>query len=466
MKSVHNATVTGSSFASACRKALCLQKNAVAAFFAFSLVASAQNGTHPVIKRYEAMVEYGLPRIVRVDLEPFTDEEKAILDAAGDYAKFNTFSEEHRLAYIKFWRDYGKKTGDDGGGGVAGKDTDQATKTKEEERIDAKIDMATNNPEMVQTEVAVEVDPALARAVELLYKIRMVREFDDADRTEAKRLFLDYLERHPESPFRVEIYFRIGEMYSRASSASFARDYEESREWHKKAVDAADPELYSQYARASLSFLSYSSWGKITFDEILKHYDWLLRFENITVDTLDPTADLIEHTQLNGPIDRRSHPRGRWTLQRMAEKSLPPQMRRAIFSCEAAILKRSQDPSEWLLLTERYPDRRLGIEAGKRLRAWKEGEFDPTDMVENLLPTLAVERPLPESSSELGAESGHSDSVEEPSKDELAEGKKDSVPIRSVKYLDLKGQAILVLSVAFILASFFFFRRLGKKRPL
>jgi len=422
--------------------------------FCFHATAPAQGSSHGLIAQYEAMVKNGYPRLNRTMLEPFTDEENELLKATGDHANFEPFSEEHRLAFIEFFRAAKRRDG------VAKESRDVSEKTngQPEKEHQTNVTMKVWESRMGDTEQKVVVDPVLARAVELAFD---KSHLDYARREEAERLFLDYIERNPESPFRPEIYYRIAEMYVRVLPPSTEIDHEKIREWRRKSVASANPELYSLPAMASHAALVYGSWRRTTFEEVLEFYDYLVRFENITVDIIDPTAELIEHTEGKAPIDRRSYSMGRWLLSRRVEKREPNHINDAIKTCEDSILKRSQDPVDWKILAERYPNRRLGIEAGKRLDAWREGEFNPSEVAEFVLSTLGEGETLPEPPSEPETESDHS--AEESSTGELADETDEIRESHTTKDCNSRNRKIYILFAAFIVATFFGIRKLEKK---
>lgn len=423
--------------------------------FCFHATAPAQGTSHGLILQYETMVKNGYPRLNLAMLEPFTDEENELLKATGDHAKFEPFSEEHRLVFIEFFRAAKMR---DGVAKERGDVSEKANGQPEKEQ-QVSTSMMVWESRMGETEQRVVVDPVLARAVELAFD---KSHLDYARREEAERLFLDYIERNPESPFRPEIYYRIAEMYVRVLPPSTGIDHEKIREWRRKSVAAANPELYSFSAMASHSSLVYGSWRRTTFEEVLEYYDYLVRFENITVDIIDPTAELLEHIKDNLPIDRRSHPWGRRMLSLMAERRFPDLILRVIKKCEDSILKRSQDPVDWKILAERYPNRRLGIEAEKRLNAWREGEFNPDKIAELVLSTLVEDKTLPDPPSEPETESDHS--AEESSTGELTDETDEIRESHAAKYWNNRTRKIYILSAIFIAAFFSCIGRIRKNR--
>lgn len=113
------------------------------------------------------------------------------------------------------------------------------------------------------------------------------RDWENRRREETIALFEEYLQTVPDSPYRAEIYVRIGLLYGQKANTSLGekREYEESVKWFERAIDLYG-DKYCHYARIARSESAYDTRN---MSRMRSYYEWL-RFlaEEATVDDVWP----------------------------------------------------------------------------------------------------------------------------------------------------------------------------------
>jgi len=109
---------------------------------------------------------------------------------------------------------------------------------------------------------------------ELLKKaIESWRDWENRRREETIALFEEYLQTVPDSPYRAEIYVRIGLLYSQKTNRSLGenRDHAKAIYWHLRALELYG-EKFAHYAALARNEIAYLSRD---FERMRDYYNWL-----------------------------------------------------------------------------------------------------------------------------------------------------------------------------------------------
>ena len=212
------------------------------------------------------------------------------------------------------------------------------------------------------------VDPLLRKAW-LAY-----RDYHHRDRQKVERMFLEYLEANPDSPFAAQVYYSIGSMYSNNVNRRIGETLNrEKRNKYFKLALAGYGERFSVRADAARSFLVGQL--KRPLEERLEYYDWLVGFESYRgPDVIYSVQPIGEHVTYGQPpmMSPKEVAARAAALQRRLKIEITP--------VENMIHRLVRTPAELKQIAQRYPHRRIGQIAQQRLAQWeKKGcDVEPT----------------------------------------------------------------------------------------
>ena len=169
---------------------------------------------------------------------------------------------------------------------------------QDEKRSDAELDRriaeAKARAAKPEPPARYEMDPMLRKAYEYW------ADWKNRHRDVSIRLFQDYIDKNPESPFLTDIYFNIGALYSIHINRRFneKKDMDLAMEYYRKA--------HKGYGRKWAPRNS-SAWAGLAYDsrdmtKVREYYDWLRYLEKDgTIDDIYPFNGIGQCTEWRPP---------------------------------------------------------------------------------------------------------------------------------------------------------------------
>ena len=196
-----------------------------------------------------------------------------------------------------------------------------------------------------------------------------------------------------------EIYYRIGSMYSNNANSKIGETLDRQKRDHyfTKALEGYGA-AFAVEADAARSFLAGRR--EVPLDARLDYYDWLIGFEKKGgPDAVHPIQRISEHVTYGEPAQM--------TEEEMSQRVAF--LRRYLTAVVPAvehnlILRMARTPAEWKRIAERYPGRRIGEAAGRRLKEWHEKNLDVDAVLESEMFTEPIPTPLRSPSDDRRAE--------------------------------------------------------------
>jgi tetratricopeptide (TPR) repeat protein len=199
-----------------------------------------------------------------------------------------------------------------------------------------------------------ELEPLLVDAIQQLPNRTMGRE-------DIIALFERYLHQHPDSPFRAEVYFRMGARYTMHTSLKLGErpDLQKALPYFQKAHELYGNK-FSVYHNAAWASIANKAGTPLV--ERKRYYDWLLKLQESG--TEEDLYDVPEILELFANRPHESEELRRQRLMGNMTALLPSY----IASAEKNTLGRAQNNYAALLdLARSYPNTEMGKEATRML---------------------------------------------------------------------------------------------------
>ena len=297
------------------------------------------------------------------------------------------------------------------------------------------------NQEQKRKQALAAIDPLLRAAWE------GYTDYHHRDREQVKQLFLRYIEQNPQTPFAPEIYYRIGSMYSNNANHRNGETFDraERNKYFTLAVEGYK-DTFSVEAEAARSFLVSNP--RQSTAERLEYYDWLIGFEGqVEAKDIHPVQPISEHVGYAEPVIQ--------TEDEMKMRVAQVKRVRETFvtAAENNIIRLVKGPEDLGLIAERYPDRRIGELAKKKLGTWESKLLDADTVLDHPDFTEVKEG----SDNALVPVAEASDDIDGPPLEEDVEKERDAVNQASSS--GLKTHHLIIAGV-FIILTVFIVRRL------
>jgi len=224
---------------------------------------------------------------------------------------------------------------------------------KEEEKEEKKVREQKESEEKQKETVFLQQNSDLINAWEYCSR-------PDRDRDKAIELWNQYLEKNPNSPFRGEIYYLIGAMFTVRSLKGETRSLETAETWYLKALPCFDNKFS---IISSLVWMNLCNFPQHMYDIQYKkkYYEWLMKLaEEGTADDYYPYNEIgifLKMKVLDLPLQERK--------RRMDHHK--QQIRDITMVVERANMLQRASVSDLQDLIESYPNSVLAQEASAKL---------------------------------------------------------------------------------------------------